>query len=70
MITTITKKEKAAATKKFNQKIANLKAQGKGYCRLCNKTKLLAEFGSDSKYCRECEKACETAYAKRRKNKR
>lgn len=56
-----TKKEKIAATKKFNQKIASLKTQGKAYCRLCDKIKPLAEFGDDSRYCRICEKACQKA---------
>ena len=62
MITTITKKEKAAATKRFNQKIANLKAQGEMWCSLCDRVKSLSEFDDSSKhYCRECEKACQKA---------
>ena len=51
----ITKEEKIAATEKFNRRIAELKAQGKMWCSLCDKVKPLAEFDDDSNhYCRAC----------------
>ena len=51
----ITEQEKVAATERFNKNIAELHAQGKMWCSLCDKIKSLSEFDDDFVHnCREC----------------